>query len=450
MGRTKGVLAFLFVMGAGVLLAGATMALAEGKGSESPERTIRIKVDQSLLLDSEFVVKRVSVAKPEIADVEVVSPKQLLVIGKSAGTTTLIYWSDEEKPTYIEMHVGIAVERVRDDLRKIAPNEKFDLLASGDTLILSGTVSSGLVDNQLAVSAQAYAKNVVNLLKVEKLEQVLVQVRVSEVDRSVAKELGFNAMFEHGSLRGAVSPPSSFSPFFGNLRDDQIGNVGPNTTFSDAMNLFVAKPGAFPKFAGFLRILHDRGALKTLAEPNLVVANGAEGKFLVGGEFPVIYTTSAGGGSSFAIQYKEFGIKLSFRPKISPNGEIYMTVAQEVSELDFANAVILSGFQIPALKSRKAESGLQLADGQTFVLAGLIDNKVAKQVTKIPLLGDIPILGALFRSTRYSNEETELMVMVTPKIVRPLSQEEIPALPTELMKPEETSPTWIPFPEKSS
>lgn len=447
MGGKKGVLAFLFVMCVGLPFVCATVVLAEGKASENPGRTIHLKVDQSLLLDSDFAVKRVSVARPEIADVEVVSPRQLLIIGKGAGTTTLIYWSNEETPEIIEVNVGIAVERVRADLRKIAPDENFDLLASGETLILSGTVSSARVDNQLVGSAQAYAKTVVDLLKVEKLEQVLVQVRVSEVDRTLAKELGFNAMFEHGSIRGAVSPPSSFSPFFGNLRDDQIGDIGPNTTFSDAMNIFVAKPGAFPKFAGFLRILHDKGALKSLAEPNLVVANGAEGKFLVGGEFPIVYTTSVGGSQSFAIQYKEFGVKLSFRPKISPNGDIYMNVAQEVSELDFANAVILAGFQIPALKSRKAESGLQLADGQTFVLAGLIDNKIAKQVTKIPILGDIPILGALFRSTRYSNDETELMVMVTPKIVRPLNREEIPALPTEVMKPEETSPTWIPFPE---
>jgi pilus assembly protein CpaC len=192
-----------------------------------------------------------------------------------------------------------------------------------------------------------------------------------------------------------------------------------------------------------MRALNDRGGLKNLAEPNLVVANGAEGKFLVGGEFPIVISTGSTGTSSFSVSYKEFGIRLGFLPKISPNGEIYLHVSQEVSELDFANAVILSGFRIPALKSRKAESGLQLADGQTFVLAGLLDNKVQKQVSKIPLLGDIPILGALFRSTRYINNETELMVMVTPKIVRPLNKEEIPALPTETMKPEETSPDLI-------
>jgi pilus assembly protein CpaC len=234
-----------------------------------------------------------------------------------------------------------------------------------------------------------------------------------------------------------LSPPSNFNPFTGDAK------VVPDVTFSDLMNVFVAKPGLFPDFAVFLRVLHDKGGLKTLAEPNLVVANGSIGKFLVGGEFPVIISTSSGGGTSPTVVYKEFGVKLDFEPKISPNGEIFLHVSQEVSELDFANGVILSGFRIPALKSRKAEAGLQLADGQTFVLAGLLDNKVQKQVSKIPLLGDIPILGALFRSTRYSNNETELMVMVTPKIVRPLNKDEIPALPTETMKPEETSPDLI-------
>jgi pilus assembly protein CpaC len=192
-----------------------------------------------------------------------------------------------------------------------------------------------------------------------------------------------------------------------------------------------------------MRALHDQGAIKTLSEPNLVVANGDEGKFLVGGEFPVVIASAAGSGAAASVDYKEYGINLSFKPNIVSNGDIYMKITQEVSELDFANGVTISGFQLPGLKTRKAESGLQLGDGQTFVLAGLIENKISRKVSKVPLLGDIPILGVLFRNTRYTNTETELMVMVTPKIVRPLNKEEIPALPTEMMKPEETSPNLI-------
>jgi pilus assembly protein CpaC len=328
-------------------------------------------------------------------------------------------------------------------LKLIAPKESIEVLVSGETMVLTGSVSDNAVQNRLLDGAKAYTKNVVNLLKVNKLDQILLQIRVSEVDRTQAKELGLNMLFEGNSLRGSVSPGNAFTPFFGNMRGSATTDTGPNSSFSDAMNIFLAKPGAFPSFAAFLRVLEDRGTLKILAEPNLVVANGAEGNFLVGGEFPVVIATGSTGTSSFSVTYKQYGIRLGFQPRIESNGEIYLKMTQEVSDLDYANAVILSGFSIPALKTRRAEAGVQLADGQTFVLAGLIDSKVSKQVSKIPLLGDIPILGALFRNTRYSTTETEVMVMVTPKIVRPLTRDEIPALPTERMDPKETSPKML-------
>lgn len=421
------------------LLGGVSAHAQPESGAVPPPTTkqLHVMANQSVLLDSSFVIRRVSIARPETADVMVVSPRQMVVIGKSFGTTTLVYWSQEEVANTVEVIVGINLDLVRDDLRKIAPGETFEVSAAGDTLVLTGTVGDNVVQTRLLEGARAHVKNVVNLLRVQKLEQVLLQVRVSEVNRSMAKELGFNFLFEGNTLRGNISPPGNFNPMFGDA------SAVPGVAFTDALQAFVAKPGAFPDFAVFLRALHEKGGLKTLAEPNIVVANGSAGNFLVGGEFPVIIQTSSGGGTSPTVSYKEFGIILTFQPKISPNGEIFLNVSQEVSELDFPNGVVLSGFRIPALKSRKAESGLQLADGQTFVLAGLLDNKVQKTVSKIPLLGDIPILGALFRSTRYSNSETELMVMVTPKIVRPLNKDEIPTLPFETVRPEETSPDMI-------
>ncbi|MBW6504418.1 type II and III secretion system protein family protein [bacterium] len=421
-------------------LLGGVPAFAQpesGVTPPTPAMQLHVLAHQSVLLDAPFDIKRVSIARPETADVMVVSPRQMMVIGKTFGTTTLVYWSREEVANTVEVIVGINLDLVREDLRKIAPGETIEVSAAGDTLVLTGTVGDNVVQSRLVDGARAHVKNIVNLLRVQKLEQVLLQVRVSEVNRTMAKELGFNFLFEGSTLRGNVSPPGNFNPFGGDA------STVPAVAFSDALNAFVAKPGAFPDFAVFLRALHDKGGLKTLAEPNLVVANGSLGHFLVGGEFPVIISTSSGGGTSPTVTYREFGIKLDFEPKISPNGEIFLHVSQEVSELDFANGVTLSGFRIPGLKSRKAESGLQLADGQTFVLAGLLDNKVQKTVSKFPLLGDIPILGALFRSTRYQNNETELMVMVTPKIVRPLNRDEIPALPSETMKSEETSPDLI-------
>ena len=437
MGRRSWSVTAACVLCLGLLGGVSAQALPEQDAVNPPAKSIFLYANQSVMVDTPFDIKRISIARPETADVVVVSPRQMLVIGKAFGTTTLVYWSQEDVATTVEVIVRINLDLAREDLRKIAPDQTFEVTAAGDTLILTGTVGDNVVQTRLVEGARAHVKNVVNLLRVQKLEQVLLQIRVSEIDRTLAKELGFNFLFRGNTLVGGISPPNNFNPLGGDAAGPILGSG-----VTDQLNAFITKPGLMD-FAVFLRALDDKGGLKILAEPNLVVANGAEGKFLVGGEFPVVISTGSTGTSSFSVVYKEYGIRLNFHPKISSNGEIYLNVYQEVSELDFANAVVLSGFRIPALKSRKAESGLQLADGQTFVMAGLLNNTVSKQVSKIPLLGDIPILGALFRSTRYQNNETELMVMVTPKIIRPLNKDEIPALPTERMDPKELSPDLL-------
>ena len=442
MGKRTGLSLILFTFLLGLVFPVRAIGAEDGGLPATSPGVIRVFANQSTLLDTDVNIKRLSVAKPEIADVLVISPRQFLIVGKTQGTTSLVYWNEYEVPTTVDVIVGINVERVREDLQKIVPNETFDLTPSGSALILTGTVSSNLVQSTLVESSKMYAQTVVDLLKVVKLEQVLLQIRVAEVDRTLAKELGFKMLFQPvingGQYRFFVSPPGGF--------DAITGTAGGalDISLSDLSNLFLVTPGEFPKFAAVLRAMQDKGAIKILSEPNLVVANGDEGKFLVGGEFPVVIASASGSGAAASITYKEYGINLNFKPRIVRNGDIYMKITQEVSELDFANGVAISGFQLPGLKTRKAESGLQLADGQTFVLAGLIDNKVTRKVSKLPILGDIPVLGVLFRNTRYTESETELMVMVTPKIVRPLNKEEIPALPTETMRPEETSPSLWP------
>ena len=441
MKRHKGFAVILLLACFGLSLPEAANAAFKHGVPGASATKLDLQANRSFLLDTDLDIRRVSVGKPEIADVTVVTPKQLMVTGKAPGETTLIYWTAAGVPTSVDVNVWVE-NGVRKGLEKIVPGEKFEMSGTPETMILTGSVSSETAQRRLVESAKAYTKNVVDLLAVERVEQVMLQVRVAEVDRKVVKELGFNFLTDGNQTgRGAISPGNSFTPFFGDLRNSDVGKVGPNATFSDAVNLFVAKPGAFPKFAAFIRALDDKGALKVLAEPNLVVSNGAEGKFLAGGEFPVVYNTGSNGSTS--VVYKEFGVRLHFQPKIAPNGEIHLKIAQEVSELDFANAVILSGFRIPALRSRKAESSLQLADGQTFALAGLIDNKISKQVSKVPLLGDIPILGTLFRSTRYQNNETELVILVTPKLVRPLAKGATASLPTDRVKPEEFDPAML-------
>jgi pilus assembly protein CpaC len=287
---------------------------------------------------------------------------------------------------------------------------------------------------RLFEGAKAYAKTIVNLLKLEKLEQVLLQIRVAEVDRTLAKELGFNLLFRP-TIDGGM-----YRVFTGTGGSGLADVTSPADSLS---NIFFSTPGAIPKFMATIRALEDKGAFKMLAEPNLIVANGDKGKFHVGGEFPVVVAGGIGAAAAASVTYKPYGVQLNFEPKITPTGEIYIKLFQEVSEIDFANGVVISGFTIPAVKQRKSETGLQLADGQTFVLAGILSNKTTKKITKIPLLGDIPILGALFRTVSYLNDETELLVMVTPKIVRPLNKDEIPLLPTERMDPKEISSDMI-------
>jgi pilus assembly protein CpaC len=411
--------------GLAVLLMICLMLLCSG-----PAMALQITANQSTLIDSPEDIKRVSIAKPEIADVEVISPRQLLIIGRSAGTTTLIHWNAEEVPTTVDLTVGVNADQAREDLKKIAPEEAFEVSGWGETLVLSGTVKTEALQARLVEGAKAYAKHVVNLLKLQRLEQVLLQIRVAEVDRTLAKDLGFNLLFRP-TINGGM-----YRAFTGTGGAELADINTPTGSFS---NLFFATPGDLPKFMALIRALEDKGAFKLLSEPNLIVANGAKGQFLVGGEFPVVIASGVGAATAASVTYKEYGVKLNFEPRITHNGEIYIKLYQEVSELDFANGVVMSGFTIPAVKSRKSETGLQLADSQTFVLSGILDNKVSKKISKIPLLGDIPILGALFRFTTYSNLETELMVMVTPKIVRPLNKDEIPILPTERMDPKEIS-----------
>ena len=438
MARRSGLVFILSVVFLGLFVA----ARAGGETPAPPASSIYVYANQSALLDTDVPVRRVSIARPEIADVIVISPRQMLIVGKSPGTTTLVYWSVEGVTTVVDVVVDPNMDKVRTDLGNIAPGETFEVTTSGDSLILSGTVSTERVQGRLIQAAKVYYRNVVDLLKVEKLEQVLLQIRVAEINRTLAKELGMTLLLQgviDGNLfKGFINPPGSFTSPSGSIGE------GSDSTFGDLTQVFIAKTTGTTQFAGLLRVLEAKGALKVLSEPNLVVANGDEGSFLVGGEFPVVIASAAGSGAAASVDYKEFGISLEFKPTIVPNGDIYMKITQEVSELDFGNGVTISGFQLPALTTRKAESGLQLADGQTFVLAGLIDSKITKTVSKIPILGDIPFIGVLFRNSRYRKDETELMVMVTPKIVRPLSQDEIPALPTEMMIQKETSPKLFP------
>ncbi len=277
MKRHRGFAVILLLACLGLSLPAASSAAFKHGVTGASASKLDLQSNQSFLLDTPLDIRRVSIGKPEIADVTVVTPKQLMITGKAPGETTLIYWTEAGVPTSVDVNVWVD-SGVRKGLEKIVPGEKFEMSGTPETMILTGSVSSETAQHRLVESAKAYSKNVVNLLAVERVEQVMLQVRVAEVDRKTVKELGFNFLVDgNNTLRGASSPPNPFTNFFGDLRNTDISKVGPNTSFSDAVNLFVAKPGMFPKFAAFIHALHDRGAIKILAEPNLIVANGGKG-----------------------------------------------------------------------------------------------------------------------------------------------------------------------------
>ncbi|MGB6409785.1 MAG: pilus assembly protein N-terminal domain-containing protein, partial [Candidatus Deferrimicrobiaceae bacterium] len=316
MARRSGLVFILSVVFLGLFVA----ARAGGETPAPPASSIYVYANQSALLDTDVPIRRVSVARPEIADVIVISPRQMLIVGKSPGTTTLVYWSVEGVTTVVDVVVDPNMDKVRTDLSNIAPGETFEVTTSGDSLILSGTVSNERVQDRLVMAAKVYSKNVVDLLKVVKLEQVLLQIRVAEINRTLAKELGMTLFLQgliDGNLfKGFINPPGSFTSPSGSI------GGGSDSTFGDLTQVFIAKTTGTTQFAGLLRVLEAKGALKVLSEPNLVVANGDEGSFLVGGEFPVVIASASGSGAAASVDYKEFGISLKFKPVIVPNGDI--------------------------------------------------------------------------------------------------------------------------------
>jgi pilus assembly protein CpaC len=287
-------------------------------------------------------------------------------------------------------------------------------------VVLSGHVSTEDVSKRAAELASAYSKSVVNVLTFGPVgaQEVLLQVRFAEVDRTALSQLGVNFISTGAGNTIGTTGTGQFGGFGSQNISQTSGQTGPfttNETIGNVLNLFLFRPDIH--FGAVLEALETKNLLQILAEPNLIAINGKKASFLAGGQFPFPIVQPGAGFTAVTISFKEFGVKLYFTPVIMPNGNIHLTVAPEVSALDFANALTISGFTVPALSTRKAETEFELQDGQSFVIAGLIDNRVTDIFNKIPGLGDIPILGNLFRSKSYQKSNSELMVLCTVKRV---------------------------------
>ena len=386
---------------------------------------LRVMVDKSLLINTTERLKRISITDPTVAYATVITPTQILVHGKAPGEVSLLIWDELERSRSFDLRVDVDVSACAEEERRVFPDERITVSPSRSAIVLSGHVSTEDAAKRAGLLAEAYSKNVVNVLTFGPVgaQEVLLQVKFVEVDRSAMAQFGINLL-----STGAANT-------LGALTTGQFGGFGPqqlqppststSATINNPLNLFLFRPDIH--IGAVIEALHSRNLLQILAEPNLIALNGKEASFLAGGQFPFPIVQPGAGFTTVTIAFKEFGVKLQFTPLITPNGNIHLKVAPEVSALDFSNALTVNGTTIPALSTRKAETEFELQDGQSFVIAGLIDNRVTDIYNKIPGLGDIPILGNFFRSKSSQRSNSELMVLCT--VHRISANAEPPALP---------------------
>ena len=387
--------------------------------------TVRLLVGRSAVIDVGTAVQRVSLTSPDIADALVTSPNQLLINGKMPGTISMFVWDRGGSLRRYEVIVQRDLARLSEQLRQLFPGEAIDAHSNGKNIVLSGSVTNKDVIEKAVNVASGYVDKrdeVVPLLQVQAnaaSNQVLLRVRFAEVSRSALTDVGAS-FFTSGNNNylGRVGT-QQFGTSLPNFEDDKL-------VFSDFLNLFLFDTKN--QLGAVIKALQTRGQFQSLAEPNLVAESGKEASFLAGGEFPVPIAQGTGGSTSISVTFKEYGIRLTFTPTVIGD-RVHLKVRPEVSTLDFGNAVVLNGFRIPALSTRRTETELELQNGQTFAIAGLMDNQVSTTMQKIPGIGDIPILGLLFRSKAAQKNQTELVVMITPEILPNNSRGVTPNLP---------------------
>ena len=404
----------------------ATPAAAQSASSYKPTRSLSLSLGEGQMINLSKSVANVWTSNPEVADVYVNSPRQINIFGKKMGDATIIATAKDGSLVYgANVHVSQNLSSVNDMLRAAMPDSNITVTTVGQIAVINGTVASPADAAQAETLVTSVlnpgikpgdALNIVplNRLRTATPLQVTLKVRIAEVSRDLVKSIGVNLFssdptsgFKFGIGQGANvaggSPFSVASPIAG------------GTTLGAAGKLFGLN------LTGALDLAETDGLVTTLAEPNLTALSGETASFLAGGEFPIPVTQGSGNGSAVTIEYKQYGVSLAFTPIVLADGRISMRVRPEVSELSEAGAVKLGGFTVPALTTRRAETTVELGSGQSFMLAGLLRNSNTNSIDKAPFLGDLPILGALFRSSKYKRSETELVIIVTPYLVRPVS-----------------------------
>jgi pilus assembly protein CpaC len=388
-----------------------------------------VTVGKSLIIDSPLNIIRVHVSNGDLAEAVAVNPREVLINGKAPGETSLIVWQQNGARIVYDLTIrmsGLKLDAARQQILREFPSESIQLTFENDTAFVRGTVKDVIAAERVISIAESLGK-AVNLLNVEVPPvdpQVLLRVRFANVDRQASSELGMN--FWNSSFNQQTSlgtGPAIFPDDAGRFQVPQ------------AVNILLLRPDI--NLVAQIQALESRRVLELLAEPNLLAISGEEASFLAGGEFPVPVVQPSQGAAVITIMWREYGIRLNFQPTVTPRGTIRLKVAPEVSSLNYTNSVTVLGVTVPGLSSRRVQTEVELDSGQSFVIAGLLDNQARDSLSKVPGISSIPVLGKLFQSRTVSREKGELLVIITPELVRPLPAGQAPpelTFPTPLLE----------------
>lgn len=427
----------IILLCAAMMISAATLSVRaqETSYSASFERNkeavpVNVLVGQSRVINFDRPIGRFSVSNPEIAEAVLVAPDQVLVNGKAFGQVNFIAWEQAGGQFIVfDVFVRANLSLIDSQIRALFPKDDIRLSQANGSVVISGSVADPITASRVQSVVEAAGFKSVNMLSSPEkgVKQVQLQVRVAEVSRNRMKDFGTSygvqgAPGRGGYINGGTGPSSLNSPI--NPSGSVGGGVLGGVLTGSALNVLVMGGNML----GMLRLLQTQGAVRSLAEPNVIAMDGQQASFLAGGEFPVPIVQSDGTRTVVTIVWKEYGVKLNFKPTIIDEDHIRLELEPEVSTIDFSNGVKFDGFVIPGLKTRRAKTGIELRDGQSFALAGLLDNSESRTLSKVPVIGDIPILGNLFKSKQYQKNETELMFIVTAHLVKPISPDDIPQM----------------------
>ncbi|HTV66242.1 MAG TPA: pilus assembly protein N-terminal domain-containing protein [Bryocella sp.] len=404
--------------------------------------TLHLVVGRSLFINLADKLRRIYVSNPAVLDAMTSSPQEVVVTAKSPGVSSLVMWTASGQAKLFTVLGDVDVSGLRDSLAEALPGDQVEVEAQQGRVHLSGVVSSDAAAEQAARLANVYSKDIVNSLVVDArhLPQIQLQVRIAELDRSKLDAFGIN-FFSLGKNSGAATTEQFSAPTY------QTQNGTNTAVISDFLNLFYFN---FDHGLGVtIKDLQTKGILEILAEPNLTTIHGKPARFLAGGEFPYPIVQPGGAGTvpTVTVQFRPYGVKLEFTPYVNSDGTIRLKVAPEVSALDYTNEVVIAGYALPALSTRRAETEVELKDGQSFGISGILDRRTTDVLSKIPGIGDIPVLGQLFRSKNLNRSTMELIVIVTPRIVDTLSKGQpqataAPEMPVPPLEPKAFDRNW--------